>query len=291
MAVLYLLSRAGDRGCPVDRLTRAGRYGGEPAGQREQLARDLGHLRTLGWEIDNIGAEGESAQYRLVAHDNRLRVQFSAAERVELQRCARMARLRPLADDLAPDADRRASMDVSFTDLAIELPAPSPALGAALEAIGQGRRLGFTYFGRRRDVVPLATYDRSGAWYLVADDAGSQKTFRVDRMSDVGVGGPTVAPRLPPERGPALDPLSWQREEVVAVRVATTVEHRPQVVAMLGRPVSDEVVDDRVVVTIQTADTAVFLQRLCQLGERVRLVGPEPVRRRLRAQLRAVAEA
>lgn len=286
-AVLYVLSQSDGGGCRATRITELGLYGGAPEGQREQLARDITNLRALGWEIDNVAGAGEDAVYRLVARDNRLLLQFTAAERLELYRCAQMARLRDIASDLRPDV-RWAE---PTSDFLVEMATPPQCLDDVVSAVAHHCRLRFRYYGRDRDVLPRATYDHSGTWYLVARevDTGEQKTFRVNRMSDVVVDAPRTALTSSAPIPPRLDPLSWDLDDPVDVVVETTLEHRDTVVARLGAAAAEARVGDAVRLTIRTTNRAAFLHRVCQLRERVRLVGPEDLRAQLRAHLLAVA--
>lgn len=286
--VLYVLSQA-DGDCPVERLTGLGLYHGTDESQREQLARDIGHLCALGWDIENVAAKGTPSRYRLVAGDNRLRLEFTAEERVELYRCARMANLRAVEDGLRPDS----AWPEAEEEFEVDLPPAMPGLLEVLTAVSGRRGLEFGYFGRRRSVVPRVAYDRSGTWYVVARETGTgaQKTFRVDRMSDVHVIGPAgvAAPSSSGARRPRLDPLSWEWDDPVEVTVETTAEHRPRVVALLGSPVAEEPSGEAVRLRFRTTNRVVFLHRVCQLRERVRLLGPEDIRDQLRGMLLAVA--
>ena len=112
----------------------------------------------------------------------------------------------PLRSALDKLAKALAPTDAEFvTGLAdrirVELDAPGsellPVLGDAIEG---RRRLRMTYFsaGRgemtERVVEPMLVLQDRGAWYLIAHDAGAERTFRVDRIRDLAPTGDTFEP-------------------------------------------------------------------------------------------------
>lgn len=78
--------------------------------------------------------------------------------------------------------------------------APPPFLDALQHAVVAGERVVLGYVDRaraesRRVVDPLGLAAKGPVWYLVAGTARGQRTFRVDRVTDVeGTGEPVVRP-------------------------------------------------------------------------------------------------
>lgn len=76
-----------------------------------------------------------------------------------------------------------------------------PVLLLISEALADSRELTFSYRGAKdtdrheRRVVPYAIRHKDSRWYLEAFDTTRQttRTFRVDRMSDIHIGGQTIA--------------------------------------------------------------------------------------------------
>jgi predicted DNA-binding transcriptional regulator YafY len=284
--IIARLSQADGRAVSADDLLELVTYGAEQVqDRREQLRRDITHLVRLGWDITNVAPMGETARWRLVAVDPRLRVELDEAQRDQLERLARIV--------AATSADGPGQGEVLVAvggDLG-----PLDQVHSAL----QGRcLLRFTYKGVERSVHPYVLWARAKGWYLTAREEGAQgdgvKTFVVARMSDLDLGEPGTAEEPPPSPPrPDLDPLAWERDAALEAVVSTTPEHLPLAQAMLGRRGSPATVDVdgdvvRLVVTVTSREA--FLVRLARLGTRVRLEGPAELREQLRDRLLAVAE-
>ena len=120
------------------------------------------------------------------------------------------------------------------------------ALSCCARAIASRRELLFSYRksgekdAERRRVVPSALRTEDDAWFLDAFDLarGGERTFRLDRMEDVSVGGRPEAPQ-PETRGPSarlvdvsfddasyLDLLPWHDLQVVSAPAGKPVRAR-----------------------------------------------------------------
>lgn len=108
---------------------------------------------------------------------------------------------------VAPDDPLRARLEGSLSPLGVDEglvgrvlgtqaegdPAVAAALAACARALAAGRALAFSYRrlgserAEERHVVPAATRVEEGTWYLDGHDLDreDERTFRVDRMSDV----------------------------------------------------------------------------------------------------------
>ena len=284
--ILSLLSTG--RTVTADRILDVVAYGADSVeDRRDQLRRDVRHLESLGWEIANVADPGEPARYRLTAVDNRLRVEFTPEQRLQLLRAAHAAGLSRLADDLGGGT-------ATETDFEAAGRPGDAALAGVQRAVARHCVLHFTYKGRRRDVYPHALHVRPGGWYLTAAEVGASaaKTFAVARMSEVELSPAGSAPAPEQAGRPQLDPVTWQVDPPVEVLVQTSVEHRPQVESMLG-PASGRTPSPHdpslLTLTIPVTHRAAFRRRLYELGTRVLLLGPDEVRDEVGAELRAVA--
>lgn len=288
--ILSLLSSAERQTLSADRILDVVAYGaGTVEDRRDQLRRDIRHLETLGWEITNVAEEGEAARYRLVAVDNRLRVEFTPQQRAQLLRAAHAAGLAAVVGDLGSGT----SPPASATDLQISARQEPASLALVQRAVASHCRLMFRYRDRSRTAHPQGLHVRPGGWYLTAVEDGDSlvKTYAVARMSEVQIDGPGTAAVVPMAPRPRLDPISWQVDPRTDVMVETTEEHRPHVESLLGvSSARREGAGGAVELTIPVTHRAAFRRRLYELGSRVRLVGPQDVRDEVRAELQAVVE-
>jgi len=80
-----VLWAAGRDGVGVDKLARvAGFTSPQPDTRREQVAKDLRHLKRQGWQVVNTAGEGEPARYRMETVDNRVAVHLSRGQAAAL---------------------------------------------------------------------------------------------------------------------------------------------------------------------------------------------------------------
>ncbi|MFT4008745.1 MAG: WYL domain-containing protein [Nocardioidaceae bacterium] len=285
--VLAVLSSAGDKGVPVDRLEEAAGFASTDQGaRRDQLKRDLRHLTRHGWQIDNVAEDGAPAVYRLVAVDNRLAVRLTAAQATELQRAALLA-------DRADLVARLGLPEGSLTEL---LPADlvstghDEALDTVVEAVRLGSRLRFRYSGSPRVAHPHSVRTELGTWYLYAreEDAQGSKHFVVSRMSEVTADAPGTAIRDAADPRTGLHPLTWRLHEPVEVVLETTPEFRDDVVGSLRRPESESSGDGAVRLRYSVTNLDALVARLFELGRRVRIVSPDSLRERLIGELERI---
>jgi predicted DNA-binding transcriptional regulator YafY len=285
--LLSVLWAAGREGVPGLDLLAVGAYGSAGLDdRRRQFHRDLAHLNALGYDIRNLSPEGTDGRYRLVARDNRLRVELTPEQQVELVRAAQVAGQPELAD--------RVGLGVSFSSTAdqvrVQRPTADQALDAVLRAAARGCLVRFTYKGRDRVVHPHVVRSGPSGWYLAGreDTSTDAKVFVVDRMSDVRIDQPGTAEPVAAQERRSLDPLGWEVDPPVEAVVETTPEHRQQVERALGATVADSP-GDPTVLRVRVTHRAAFRHRLYELGTRVRLRGPADLRRELLDELAEVA--
>ncbi|WP_298210483.1 WYL domain-containing protein [Ferrimicrobium sp.] len=112
----------------------------------------------------------------------------------------------------------------------------NPDLG---RAIAESRRVCFVYRGRERDIFPFGVLMRWGHAYLVADEAGHQKSFRIDRIEPPYVIGPVDEQPRPDDLRSALPAHPWLLEFDQRVDV-TLLGPRAQLEALGAVIVGDE---------------------------------------------------
>ncbi len=126
--------------------------------QRDQgLRRDISHLESLGWQITNVAGEGEMSRYRLTAVDNRLRVEFTPAQRARAPSSSQRG--------LAGGAGRRArGAETTAADGDLQVLAEREGTGLSLVQRGVAGHclLRFAYHDKPRVVHPHALHARAG---------------------------------------------------------------------------------------------------------------------------------
>ncbi len=267
------LQLAGDRGVPANNLVEiAGFDGDDPV---SQLGREFRHLRALGWQIDNIGAEGEAGIYRMTSVDNRLRLKLTPEQQAALLRAVLLAN----RDDLVE------RLGLATAEHPPEVVAAVPVGGDdALSAVTQALRLGcvlrFRYNGSPRVVHPDSVRTQNGKWYLRGHEDGSDivKAFVVSRMSEVTADVPGTAVRTTAARHTGLHPMSWEVDPPVEVTLRSPVEYAPDVRRWLGTPDSETETAGRVELVYVVTHRAALRSRIYELGPRVEIAGPADVR-------------
>ncbi len=285
MRIMAVLEQAGSSGATRDRLLAVAGYGDADPGS--QLALDLKHLRSQGWQIDNVAGIGELARYRMVSGDNRLRVRLTATQWAALQRAV------ILADraDLARRMGVRAGTLPPHVGTELVPPETSPDLSLALQAVQLGSRILFSYKGVPRVVCPAAVRFQNNQWYLsgIEDGAELVKHFAVERMSDTSLDRPGTARPVPQVQELALHPLEWRVDEPTTVVLRAVADYVPDVERWLQAPEVAVPGQGTVDLTYTVTNRAAFRARLYVLGKRVTVVGPVSFRDELLDELRELA--
>jgi proteasome accessory factor B len=191
-----------------------------------------------------------------------------------------------------------------------------PALGPLQQAVRDRSTVSFAYRGRGRIVEPYGLLFRSGAWYLVGRDrtveaGGALRTFRVDRIEgalELGPAGEVVlpdgfdagaelrlAPWAVPASGPAVErPVDGHepREGTEPREVVVDVDVREALaaLALAGRDALEERRDDGSVrLRFPIGDEAAFIAWVLGNGDAVEVIGPDDLRTRVVAALRAAS--
>jgi predicted DNA-binding transcriptional regulator YafY len=246
--------------------------------RRRMLSRDIEHLNHLGYDIRNVAEPGTDGVYLMRARDNRLQVHFTPEQRGELLRAAIAAGLEGLGGHLGADGGGR----------------QAPPATADLDLVQRGTTrhclVRFTYKGEPRVVHPARVHSGPSGWYLAGREDGQDvvKEFVVSRMSEVSLDPPGTAAVVDEPARPSLDPLSWRLDPPTDVVIEVPREHRLLVENLLGEPTGVTEQAGAVRMTYAVTNRAVFRWRVYELGTRVRVVGPEDVRREMLAELESL---
>ncbi|MGH8827290.1 MAG: helix-turn-helix transcriptional regulator [Jiangellaceae bacterium] len=285
--ILLALEGSEPRGVDSEQLIKIAAFGGDPVNHPRLLQREIQNLNAGGWDIRNVSPAGETAVYRVVARDNRPRVQFTLEQQTELARAALAA------GDVSFPAKVGVEVDGASHITAAQAFDADADLSRIIHAAAHHCLVRFTYKQRRRVVHPHIVSAGVSGWYLVGNEDGSdvEKRFVTDRMSEVGIDPPGTAAAPPPPERTTIDPLSWQVDPPTDVVVETTADHRPRVIEMLGAATSEDVDGHTVRLTISVTHRKAFRGRLYELGMRVRVLSPDDVRAEIIAELEQLAGA
>jgi predicted DNA-binding transcriptional regulator YafY len=284
--IMAVLDNAGRTGASRDRLFEVAEYGDADPGT--QLAKDLKHLREQGWQIDNLAGKGETARYRMVSGDNRLRLRLTPEQLDSLHRAVILSDRSDLAKRLGVQASTLPS------DVGSEVipHSTSTELSLAFKAVTTRSRMRFSYKGTPRVVHPGAVRFKNAQWYLTGQEDGSDvfKHFAVARMSQVALDPPDTADRI--ETPPlALHPLLWDIDPPLQVTLRTSSDLTPDVERWLMAPFEEVERDGAVDLTYTVTNRAAFRARIYMLGTRVQIVDPPEFRDEVLAELRELVGA
>jgi predicted DNA-binding transcriptional regulator YafY len=283
-----VLSEAGERGVPAATLMQVAGF--DDNDSTDALGREFRHLRSQGWQIDNIAPARVDAVWRLRTGDSRLRLRLSANEQTALQRAALLANRGDLALRLGLDPD---AMQV-IPDVTVEHPDELEHLDTAMRAVQRWALIRFRYNGSDRLVHPASVRYQNNQWYLSGQEDGGTdvKHFVVSRMSEVHLGQANTAHRVEPVRRLALHPLRWETDESLDVTIAVAGDHLPDVIRWLQEPFERRTANGGThLLTYRVTHRAAMRARIYMLGERVRVVGPADFREEILAELREMAGA
>jgi proteasome accessory factor B len=168
------------------------------------------------------------------------------------------------------------------------------AAAQAFGAIGDRRRLRFTYRGKDRTVDPWRMSFHHGHWYLAGLDhgAGEERLFRLDRVEGPVAGeGPAGAFARPPS-GVAKPPPAWRLgdEDEVVAELVVDAGQAPWAEAEFGADtVRSRRVDGSVVFAVPVTNRAAFRSLVLGFLDHAELVGPATLRDDMVAWLAGIA--
>ncbi|RNL65395.1 WYL domain-containing protein [Nocardioides marmoriginsengisoli] len=282
--LVAVLHQAGRHGVAATNLAEIAGFDGEDT--ISQLGREFRHLRALGWQIDNVGGEGNHGIYRMVTVDNRIAVKLTPEQQAALLRAVLLVNRDDLVERLGLPASERPA------DVITAVPGDGDqAMSTVSEALRLGCILRFRYAGSLRTVHPESARTQNGTWYLRGHEDGSDvvKSFVISRMSEVAADATTPAVRLETSRHPGLNPMSWEIDPPVEVTLRAPAEFAPDVRRWLGAPASEREAGNDIELTYVVTHRAALRSRIYELGPRVQVLGPDEIRTELLDELAFMA--
>lgn len=270
--LLRHLAAAGERGLTAPELVDLGGYPTDREKVAEaSLLRDLKRLADAGWEYERVSGEGEVARYVLHRRDLADQVGLAPAERSVLE-----ALLSYRAEHQLPEPGAR-DVPVVIRKLA--------------QAVDHHCVVAMRYRDRHRQVEPIRLHTTPAAWWLRArDDDGHCKWFRLDRMHEVELDIPgSAAAAIADDPLSSLNPHTWVEDPPTVTTLQVGREHLPMVVSTFPDAEVEAGEGDPVTVHVVVTNRAALFLWLVEMGTRVRLVGPDEVRRPILGRLREVA--
>lgn len=283
-ALLSTLAARAEAGVTKAQLmTAMGLTPGDSSHER-MFFRDVSNLQKAGWLIASQRPRGAADQHRFVLTvvDHRLRATFTDAERAQLLRAARGAGLGQLYRDLDPSVpDATAAPGDSDLEL-------------AQWAIARRALLRFTYADRPRVVNPYDLARKPDGWMLRGREVDSAivKKFYLVRAADLDVEQPGTAEPVPADL-PSIsnDPMLFAMHDPIEVELESASAAWGDVVSALGarghRPGS-AAPEGMVRTIVEVSFMDAFVDRVLELGTRVRVIGPDQARESVRERLLAV---
>lgn len=271
--LVAVLHQYGAQGVPATNLCDIAGFDGVDA--VSQLAREFRYLRDRGWQIDNIGGEGNMGIYRMVTVDNRIAVRLTGPQQAALLRAVLLASRDDLVERLGLEQGERPAEVVAAVPVAEDA-----ALSVVTEALRSGCLLRFRYGGTERAVHPESVRTQNGKWYLRGHEDGGEivKAFVVSRMSDVAPDPTVRAVRLETEKHTGLHPMSWEIDPPVDVQLQAPADFAFDVRRWLGTPAEETTADSVTTFTYRVTNRSALRARVYELGTRVRVLGPQEIR-------------
>ena len=262
---------------------------------RRTFERDKTDLKNMGIPIVMAtvpGSDPPVVGYRIRKKDYAFRDPgLTGEERAALYLAARSVRLEDTAPESAiwPLGGHTGGQDTPVMSV---LPADAN-LADLYTAVTERRRVSFGYKDEERQAEPLRLSFFRGHWYLTAYDLDKLSTrhFRLDRMDGLKAEAPGgFEPRPVVGKGPDSQP--WELgSELLNVRLAVSEEMAEWVLRQLEASDVTRRQDGSLLLDLQVANPAPFLDFVLSLLEHGELLEPPELRESLLKRLRAAAAA
>ncbi len=257
--------------------------------------RDKDLLRRLGIPLELAPTDGWQVEHGYVVDPGSYALPdpgLTDDERAALWLAAEVVRVG--GQVAAPDALFKlggAPMTASGEPLAASLGEGTADLEDAFLAVAEKRRLSFGYRNKDRDVAPYGLVHRRGHWYLVADDDGVVKVFRLDKADGV-TAGPEPDAFERPTGFRAADFIPETAWEAGAEDLIARVRFDPDMAWWAQRQIGNRgqttaTADGGVEAEIPVANPEAFIGWLLSFDDKAELVDPPELRRRLLDRVRA----
>jgi predicted DNA-binding transcriptional regulator YafY len=251
--------------------------------------RDKDLLRRLGIPLELAPTDGWQVEHGYVVDPETYALPdpgLTDEERTALWLAAEVVRVG--GQVAAPDALFKlggAPMTASGEPLAASLTEGSEDLGAAFLAIAERRHLLFRYRDKARRLSPYGLVHRRGHWYVVGDDDGVVKVFRMDKAQDVGVGESADAFDRP-EGFRASEFIPETPWEAGAEEMIATVHFDPDMAWWARRQIGNrgqltDASDGGIDAVIPVANPEAFIGWLLSFDASAELLEPVSLRQRL----------
>src|SRR3984957_19165574 len=168
------------------------------------------------------------------------------------------------------------------------------AVAVAFGAIGERRRLTFSYRGEVRVVDPWRLSFRRGQWYLAGLDhhRGEERLFRLDRVEGpLSVEGPPGSFARPPG-GDAVPPPAWRigdDDEIVAELLVDAEQARWALGALGADAVRARGADGSVIFEVGVTNVGAFRSFVLGFLDHAEILGPPDLRADMVAWLAGLA--
>ncbi|MDJ0663557.1 MAG: WYL domain-containing protein [Acidimicrobiia bacterium] len=299
--ILNLLAFLLTAGRPVTadeiRTTVAGYDQSTDEAFHRMFERDKGLLRRLGIPLELAPTDGWQVEHGYLVDPSAYALPdpgLTDEERAALWLAAEAVRLGGQVG--AADALFKlggAPVTASGEPLAASLNDGSVDLGTAFLAIAERRQLMFDYRARRRRVMPYGLVHRRGHWYLVADDEGTTKVFRMDRAEGVEAGSEANAFARPAGFRAAefIPETSWEAGgEDLEARVFFDAEMAWWARRQIGdNGRVEELGDGAIRVIMPVANPEAFIGWLLSFEDKAELLEPGELRDRLVERVRGAS--
>ena len=276
-------------------LERSSLYGDRTEATRKSFERDKAVLRSLGVEIHTvIDRSNGVTRYRIRPEDYFLPdLELSESEQLSLQLAASAVRLDEAWDDNA--LTKLGGPSEAPPMVLAELPSLGdlPAIHAAIR---DRAILHFSYGGRAREIRGYGVFYRDGNWYLHGDDAGTSKTFRIDRIEGVVRVGEPASYELPADFVSTdvmpRDPLLIGEGDAVVASVWIDRVVAARTVRFRGEgAVTERREDGSIVVDVPVRNREAFRSWVLGMRDRAEVLGPPELREEIVGWLTAIVEA
>ena len=155
------------------------------------------------------------------------------------------------------------------------------------QAVGERRLVAFTYRDKQRQVQPHGLAHRRGHWYLVGVEAGEDRTYRADRMSDLRLGTESGAFVRGGAREVRIEPWEAGSDDPVVAKVRFDPDVAWWAVRRVGPSVKTiPLPDGGVEATFSVTHADAFIGWVLTFGDGAEVIGPPDMREQLLARVR-----
>ncbi len=173
--------------------------------------------------------------------------------------------------------------------LAAELGLSGEALAEVFRAVAERRVLRFSYHDRDRSIHPYGLLHQRGHWYVIGEEEGTVRSFRVDRGDRFTAGSRADAFERPAgfRVQDAIPSLPWEAGEE---DLTATVQFDPEVAWWAQRQLPGEAEtreDGSLRAVLRVANPAAFIGWILTFGDQAEIIEPDDLRAAVVARVEA----